>query len=60
MSKAYRLTLIALSLLILLVVGYALTGNMDFFLDNFWFTSGLLNNYADFPEEGVIQQNSML
>ena len=42
MSKVYRLTLIALSLVILLVVGYSLTGNMGFVLNDFWFTSGLL------------------
>ena len=42
MSKKYRLTLIALSLLILLAVGRIITGGFDFVLDDFWFASGLL------------------
>jgi hypothetical protein len=42
MSKAYRLTLIAFSLIILIGVGYFLTGNLSFVLNDFWFTSGLL------------------
>lgn len=42
MSKAYRLALIAISLLTLLTVGYFLTGNLQFVLNDFWFTSGLL------------------
>jgi len=41
-SKTYRLTLIALSLFFLLIVGYGITGNMAFVLNDFWFTSGLL------------------
>ena len=42
MSKAYRLTLIAFSLIILIGVGYFLTGSLNFVLNDFWFTSGLL------------------
>lgn len=42
MTKSYRLTLIAFSTSILLVVGFALTHSFDFILNDFWFTSGLL------------------
>lgn len=42
MTKSYRLTLIALSTLILLIVGYSLTKSFGFILNDFWFTSGLL------------------
>lgn len=42
MTKKYRLTLIALSLITLLIVGRLLTGGFSFILGQFWFTSGLL------------------
>jgi len=42
MTRKYRLTLIALSLFILLGVGWFLTGSFSFVLADFWFTSGLL------------------
>jgi hypothetical protein len=42
MSKLYRLSLLGLSFIILLILGHALTGNFDFILNHFWFTSGLL------------------
>ncbi len=42
MTKSYRLTLIAFSTSILLVVGFILTHSFDFILNDFWFTSGLL------------------
>lgn len=42
MTKQYRLTLIALSLVTLLIVGRVLTGDFSFVLGQFWFTSGLL------------------
>ena len=42
MSKTYRLSFLGLSFLILIVIGKFLTGNFDFILNHFWFTSGLL------------------
>lgn len=42
MSKTYRLTLILLSFITLLVVGYSVTSSFSFLLNDFWFTSGLL------------------
>jgi len=42
MTRRYRLTLIGLSLLVLLIVGRAVTGGFGFTLHDFWFTSGLL------------------
>ena len=42
MSKKYRLTLIALSVVILLAVGRTITGDFHFVMDDFWFASGLL------------------
>ncbi len=42
MSKTYRLSFLGLSFLILIVLGKFLTGNFDFILNHFWFTSGLL------------------
>jgi hypothetical protein len=42
MSKIYRLSFLGLSFLILIVLGKSLTGNFDFILNHFWFTSGLL------------------
>jgi hypothetical protein len=38
----YRLIFLALSLLTLSIVGYTVTGSLDFFLADFWFASGLL------------------
>lgn len=42
MTRKYRLTLIALSLIALLIVGRSVTGGLSFVLHDFWFTSGLL------------------
>lgn len=42
MSKTYRLSFLGLSFFILIVLGKFLTGNFDFILNHFWFTSGLL------------------
>jgi len=42
MSKIYRLSLLGLSFIILLILGYNLTGDFSFILNHFWFTSGLL------------------
>lgn len=42
MSKTYRLSFLGLSFLILIILGKLLTGNFDFILNHFWFTSGLL------------------
>ncbi|MCD6160898.1 MAG: ATP-binding protein [candidate division Zixibacteria bacterium] len=42
MSKTYRLTLLSFSFLTLMVVGYSLTGSLNFVMSDFWFTSGLL------------------
>ena len=42
MSKTYRLSFLGLSFLILIVLGKFLTGNFEFILNHFWFTSGLL------------------
>lgn len=42
MSRAYRLTLMVLSIIILLVVGFCIYGSLYFLLDSFWFTAGLL------------------
>tara|TARA_R110000796_G_scaffold159169_3_gene275851 strand:- start:107599 stop:109710 length:2112 start_codon:yes stop_codon:yes gene_type:complete len=42
MSKQYRLILIVLSLIVLLVVGYSINGDLSLLLKEFWFTSGLL------------------
>lgn len=42
MSKSYRLTLIAISTIVLLVVGYSVKNSFDFLLNDFWFTSGAL------------------
>ena len=42
MSKRYRLSLMGLSLIILIAVGYYFTGNLRFIVNDFWFTSGLL------------------
>lgn len=42
MSKTYRLSLIALSLISLLIIGYVIKGNLKFVFSDFWFTSGLL------------------
>jgi hypothetical protein len=42
MSKTYRLSFLGLSFLVLLILGKLLTGNFEFILNHFWFTSGLL------------------
>ena len=42
MSKTYRLSLLGISLLTLVILGYQLTGSLVFLLNHFWFTSGLL------------------
>jgi hypothetical protein len=42
MTKTYRLALIALSTILLLIVGYSLTRSFEFVLNDFWFTSGFL------------------
>ncbi|WP_220636879.1 ATP-binding protein [Georgfuchsia toluolica] len=42
MNKVYRLALIALSAAALVVVGYFVTGSLEFITKDFWFTSGLL------------------
>lgn len=42
MSKRYRLILIALSLIVLLAVGFYFNGNFYFAINDFWFSSGLL------------------
>gem|GEM_PF-4266489 len=42
MSKNYRLSFLGISLIILVILGRFLTGNYNFLLDDFWFTSGLL------------------
>jgi uncharacterized protein len=42
MTKTYRLSFLGLSFLILIILGKSLTGNFEFILNHFWFTSGLL------------------
>ncbi len=42
MSKIYRLSFLGCSFIILVILGYFLTGHFDFLLNHFWFTSGLL------------------
>lgn len=42
MSKRYRLTLMILSLVALLAVGFYFNGNFSFAINDFWFSSGLL------------------
>jgi hypothetical protein len=42
MSKRYRLTLMILSLVVLLAVGFYFNGNFSFAINDFWFSSGLL------------------
>ena len=42
MSKRYRLILMGLSLLVLLAVGYHFNKNLNFVVNDFWFSSGLL------------------
>lgn len=42
MSKKYRLTIMILSLLTLLIVGWSINQNFSFALNDFWFTAGLL------------------
>lgn len=42
MSKKYRLIFLGISLLVLLILGKILTGDFQFLLNDFWFTSGLL------------------
>lgn len=42
MTKSYRLTLISISTITLLIVGFVITKNFSFILNDFWFTSGLL------------------
>lgn len=42
MSKRYRLSLMALSFVALLVVGFCINNNFDFIINDFWFSSGLL------------------
>jgi uncharacterized protein len=42
LSRPYRLTLMGLSVLVLLVIGWAIYGNFAFLLNDFWFTAGLL------------------
>lgn len=42
MTRKYRLSLIALSLAVLIIVGRSITGDFSFVLGQFWFTSGLL------------------
>lgn len=42
MSKRYRLTLMGLSLIILLGIGFHFNGNLCFIANDFWFSSGLL------------------
>jgi len=42
MEKKVRLIYMAFSLMLLIVVGYYVSGNLDFILNDFWFTSGFL------------------
>ena len=42
MSRIYRLSLMGLSLLVLLVVGWVIEGSFDFLLNDFWFAAGFL------------------
>lgn len=42
MSKRYRLTLMGLSFVILICVGYAINHSFYFLINDFWFASGLL------------------
>jgi len=42
MSKIYRLSFLGISFVILIILGYVLTGSFHFLLNHFWFTSGLL------------------
>ena len=42
MTRKYRLTFICISLFVLLFVGRAVTGEFEFIVHDFWFTSGLL------------------
>lgn len=42
MSKKYRLILMSLSLIILIIVGWFINGNLSFIINDFWFTAGLL------------------
>lgn len=42
MSKKYRFTLMILSVMTLLIVGWSIFKNFDFIINDFWFASGLL------------------
>ena len=42
MSKRYRLSLMGISLIILIGVGYFFNGSLSFIVNDFWFASGLL------------------
>ena len=42
MSKKYRLTLLAISLALLVLIGFIINRNFLFLISDFWFTSGLL------------------
>lgn len=42
MSRIYRLSLMGLSLLVLLIVGWVIEGSFDFLLNDFWFAAGFL------------------
>jgi uncharacterized protein len=41
MTRKFRLSFLAVSLVVLVIVGRITTGGFDFFLNQFWFTSGL-------------------
>jgi hypothetical protein len=42
MSKKYRLTFLAISFVLLVIIGYLINRNFLFLVSDFWFTSGLL------------------
>lgn len=42
MSRRYRLAFLGISLVILLAVGFLVTGSLSFLINDFWFTAGLL------------------
>lgn len=42
MSRVYRLTLMGLSLIILLIVGWVIDGSFSFLLNDYWFAAGFL------------------
>jgi len=42
MSKKYRLSFLAISFVLLVIIGYLINRNFSFLVSDFWFTSGLL------------------